>query len=59
MRSHEFTSPDSEGNRYMFIVKVALGNQEVINLECKEKLGPSKGFHSIYGTGRSYKEYII
>ena len=25
--SHNFTAPDAEGNRYMFIVKVALGKQ--------------------------------
>jgi hypothetical protein len=43
----------------MFIVKVALGNQEVINNGCSEKLGPSKGFHSICGTARPHKEYII
>ena len=46
-------SPD--GNRYMFIVKVALGKQEEIKKEENKKLGPSKGFHSIYGTGRPHK----
>jgi hypothetical protein len=43
----------------MFIVKVALGKQEEVNKEESAKLGPGKGFHSIYGTGRPHKEYII
>jgi hypothetical protein len=43
----------------MFIVRVALGKQEELRTEGKNKLGPAKGFHSIVGLARPNKEYII
>ena len=33
----------------MFVVKVALGKQEVLKVAANNKLGPSKGHHSILG----------
>lgn len=40
-------------------MKVALGKQETLTVESNKRLGPGKGFHSILGTGRPNKEYII
>lgn len=39
----------------MFIVNVALGKQEEEKIGNAKKLGPSKGFHSVLGTGRPNK----
>ena len=43
----------------MFIVNVALGRQEELKSAANNKLGPEKGYHSIYGIAGSAKEYII
>jgi hypothetical protein len=43
----------------MFIVRVALGKQEVLNVASNNKLGPSKGYHSILGIAGNHTEYII
>jgi hypothetical protein len=43
----------------MFIVNVALGNQENMAVTSNNKTGPSKGYHSILGTAGKAKEYII
>jgi hypothetical protein len=43
----------------MFIVQVALGKQEVLNVAENNKLGPSKGYHSILGRAGGHTEYII
>ena len=43
----------------MFIVKVALGKQEVLNASDNNKLGPGIGYHSILGLAGAHREYII
>lgn len=59
VKSHDYTQPNANGCRHMFIVCVALGNQEHLTAATNEKLGPSKGFHSILGTAGKVNEYII
>ena len=41
------------------MVKVALGKQEVLKNSANNKLGPSKGYHSILGQAGGHNEYII
>jgi len=50
-QSHGYTQADPDNNncRQMFIVKVALGKQEVLTAAANNKLGPSPGYHSILG----------
>lgn len=55
-KSHDYTGAP---NRKMFIVNVALGKQENLTAPNNAKTGPGVGYHSIYGTGGSAKEYII
>jgi hypothetical protein len=49
VKSHEYTSADAKQCRYIFIVRVALGTQEILRQAENNKMGPSKGFHSILG----------
>lgn len=58
-KSHDYTAPNGEGQRHMFIVRVALGKQEHLTQANSKKLGPSPGFHSILGTAGKVNEYII
>ncbi len=43
----------------MFVVEVALGNQEVLKQAENNKLGPKPGFHSILGQAGNHTEYIL
>jgi hypothetical protein len=43
----------------MFIARVALGKQETLDVQTNDKLGPSIGYHSIFGQDRGHNEYII
>jgi hypothetical protein len=54
-KSHDYTSPDANKCRYMFIARVALGTQEVLQQAQNNKMGPSKGFHSILGQAGKHK----
>ena len=57
--SHSYTGSDVT-ERYMLIVKVALGKQEHLNAPANNKNGPQPGYHSILGTKNPAKhEYII
>jgi DNA polymerase II small subunit/DNA polymerase delta subunit B len=48
-KSDDYTERNDDGVKQMFIVKVALGTQEVLTSAANNKLGPSKGYHSILG----------
>ena len=52
-KSHGYTGDGP--TYYMFIVVVALGKQEHLTAVDNAKTGPSKGYHSIYGTAGSSK----
>ena len=56
-KSHGYTG--SGPDRHMFIVNVALGNQQRMPAAANNKTGPSKGYHSILGVAGSAVEYII
>jgi hypothetical protein len=45
--------------RYMFLVNVALGKQEVLKNSDNNKSGPKPGYHSILGQAGKHNEYII
>lgn len=55
-KSHDYTtSPE----RYMYVCDVDLGKQEVLDAANSNKMGPTKGYHSILGrTGISYR-YVV
>jgi len=57
-KSDNYTSPPIH---YMFVCNVALGEQEVLTQVNNGKLGPAKGYHSIYGKANQggIYEYII
>lgn len=59
VKSHDYTSPNAQGCRYMFVVMVALGVQEHLTAAANNKLGPKPGCHSILGTAGKVREYII
>lgn len=60
-KSHQYTSPcPSFGNHHcMFICKVLLGKQEILNASNQKKIGPSIGYHSLWGKAGKHNEYII
>lgn len=57
VKSNEYTG--SGPDRHMFIVNVALGNQQRMQSTDNNKTGPKKGCHSILGVAGSAVEYII
>lgn len=52
-KSHDYTGDGPL--RYMFLVNIALGKQEVLTAADNKKLGPGKGYHSILGTAGSHR----
>lgn len=58
-KSDDYSQRNADGVKQMLIVKVALGTQEVLNNADNDKLGPSKGYHSILGQAGKHNEYII
>lgn len=57
-KSHTYTKVNPNGERFMFIVRVALGQQEVLSATNVNRTGPNKGFHSIFGRTDA-NEYIV
>jgi len=55
-KSDNYTNPPL---RYMFIVNVALGKQEVLTKSDNSRSGPKAGYHSILGQAGKHNEYIV
>ena len=51
-KSHDYTR---DPVRYMFLVNVALGKQEVLNAADNNKLGPGPAYHSILGVAGAHR----